>query len=156
MAAEIVKTCTEILMELRLIGKRYYAPEHFVANWGEWFEKGWFEQIRKQGVASENKDVYLGVTPPGAPCYWIGLLFPPGPSVPDGFDYVDIPALKYTVFEFDGKKEWELFGEDGVNLCLERMREYKVNIPENGWCIERYSFTGRKGIVLFEAMWSIE
>jgi len=152
MSAKIAGVSTETLPALRLIGKWYTDPQNFVAYWHEWFDKGWFEEIKELGVAPENRDAYLGATPPGAPCYWIGLLFPPGTPVPDGYDCVEIPASRYAVFKFEGKKEWELFGEEGCELCAEETRKRGLSFSGDGWGIERSYRYGQKGIVLFEEL----
>ena len=61
-------------------------------------------------MAPENGNALLGATPndENGCYYWIGLLFPPGTPVPDGFEYSDIPEGRHAVFEMGGKKDNEL------------------------------------------------
>ena len=141
MAVKIVKMHTENLPILRLIGKPCDCEIHdFVGDWDEWFKNGWFEQLEKLKTAPENGDAYLGVTD-NKGGYWIGLLFPPDTPVPDGFEYTDLPAAKYAVAQFDGKKDKELLNQDGINLIIEEMcKRGLVPVPLwSGWCIERYN-----------------
>lgn len=160
MAIEIVKLHTETLPALRLIGKRCLChPKDFVAKWGEWFENDWFELLKQLGVAPENGEAYLGATQ--GDCYWIGMLFPPGTPAPDGFEYADIPASRYAVFALEGKRAGELFGEEGITLCLEEMRKQGLDTYEGGWGLEfyaspRYPTPDKKGNVLFAFRISIK
>lgn len=159
MAIAIVKVHTETFPALRLIGKRCLChPKDFVAKWSEWLENGWFEQIEKLGVAPENGGAYLGATQGDE--YWIGMLFPLETPIPDGFEYVENPAAKYAVFQFSGKNDKELLGEDGIDLVLEVMHKRGL-VPSEccGLCIERYSrplTTIGKDKVLLECLYAIQ
>ena len=94
MAARIVGARTENYPALRLIGKQCDCEIHdFVGDWDKWFDNGWFERFEKLGAAPENGGMVLGVTDNNGG-YWIGLLFPPDTSVPDGFAHADVPAVK--------------------------------------------------------------
>ncbi|MDR3644529.1 MAG: hypothetical protein P4M02_05590 [Clostridia bacterium] len=141
MAVEIVKMHTVNLPALRLIGKQCNCEIHnFVADWTEWIENGWFEQLEKLSTAPENGDMYLGLTDNNGG-YWIGLLFPPNTPTPNGFEYAEIPAARYAISQFDGKKDKELLNVDGINLIIEEMRKHELAPAPlwSGWCIERYS-----------------
>ena len=153
MAVKITNVRTANLPELRFIGKRCKCdPKDFITTWNEWLEKGWFNQLEKLGVAPENEDAYWGVTTDDGSYYWIGLLFPPDTSVPNGFEYSDSPAANYAVFEFEGIKEGELFGEDGIMLVFEEMSKRNMVSSEGGWGLERYNppSTDGKGTVFIE------
>ena len=105
MAVEIVKMQTENLPMLRLIGKRCLCnSKDFITKWDEWLRNGWFDWLEKLGPSPENEDMYLGVTD-NSGCYWIGMLFPPDTSIPDGFEYAEVPAARYAIAQLDGKKD---------------------------------------------------
>ena len=118
MAAKIVEMHTEILPALRLIGKQCDCEMHtFIEDWNEWFENGWFDQLEKLGAAPENRGLYLGVTD-NSGGYWIGLLFPPDMLAPNGFTYADIPAARFAVSRFDGKKGQRVAWGGRYKSCL--------------------------------------
>ena len=139
MAVEIIKTRIVEFPALRFIGKRCLCDPGpgFVAKWNEWLENGWFSQLEKLNPAPENGNAYLGAGP--GDVYWIGLLFPAETSVPNGFEYADIPADKYIVFEIGGKKDGELLNEDGAKLCFNEIQKNGWILRNGGWCYERYS-----------------
>jgi len=161
MTVEIVEMHTVELPALRLIGKPCNCEIHnFVDDWNEWLKNGWFEQLEKLGIAPENGDMYLGVTD-NKGGYWIGLLFPPNTPTPDGFEYIDIPAKRYAISQFDGKKDKELLNVDGINLIIKEMgkRELSPAPLWSGWCIERYSrphTSDRDGKILLECLYEIQ
>ena len=161
MVARIIEIHTETLPALRLIGKQCDCEIHnFVADWDEWFEKGWFDKLEKLDVAQENGNMYLGVTDKSGG-YWIGLLFPPETPAPDGFEYVEISALKFAILQFDGKKDKELLGVDGINLVIKEIQRHGLTPAPiwNGWCIERYSRpipSEGKGKVLLDCLYEIQ
>lgn len=137
MGAGIVTVSTEILPALRFIGKRCLCgPEDFPAKWDEWFADGWFERLEKLGPAPENGGAYLGATHGDE--YWIGMLFPPETLAPEGFGYIESPEAKYGVFQFAGKNDRELLGEEGIGMVFEEMGK-RGWTPGEGLCIERYS-----------------
>ena len=98
--AEIINTFKENAPAMRFIGKKY--PD-FGGWWGEWFANGWFDQIEQAmgGVDSilqiwENGGGYVGLEQrcENAPfAYWIGMFTPANTLVPQGFDFVDFPAI---------------------------------------------------------------
>ena len=102
MTVEILEVKRETCPPARLIGKRYQAA----ANWGEWWENGWFEILEALPCLSFNGDAYLGGVhiKDGMAERWIGMLFAADTEVPSGFDYVDIEALDYAVCYLYGKE----------------------------------------------------
>jgi len=160
MAVEIVNVHTKNLPALRLIGKQCDCAIHnFVADWDKWLESGWFAQLEELGVAYENRDMYLGVTDNNGG-YWIGLLFPSGTPAQDGFEYVEIPATKFAILQFDGKKDKELLGVDGINLVIEEISKRGLTPAPiwSGWCIERYRrplTQDGKGKILSECLYEL-
>ena len=159
MAVEITKVHPGNLPKLRFIGKRCMCnPEGFTAAWSEWLDNGLFDQLETLGTAPENGDAYLGMTSDCGSRYWIGLLFPPGTCVPDGFEHMDIPASLYIVFELAGKKEGELLSEDGAAICFNEMDRRGLVHASDGSDFERYSrpVVEGKGKTLFECLFAID
>ena len=159
MSLKITKVEIETLPALRFIGKRCMCdPSDFVARWNEWLENGWFDQLDELGVAPENGDVYLGMTSDSGSRYWIGLLFPPGTPVPDGFEYADILSSKYAIFGIAGKKEGELCSEDGAILCFEEMDKRGLIQNSDGQDFEQYSrlASDGKGKILLECLFAVK
>ena len=157
---EIVKVCNEPLPELRFIGKRCLcSPENFIKAWDDWYQHGWFDQLEKSGVATQNGNAHLGMTSDDGNCYWIGLLFPPSTAVPDGFEHEDIPAGNYAVIKIAGKNNKELLNEEGAMLCFKEMRNHNFTHDPGRHDFELYTrpFTERgKGKILFECMFAIK
>ena len=77
MAAEILEIAREACPAARLIGRRYEGA----ANWGEWWENGWFETLEKIPALPFNGDAYIGARQETG-VHWIGMLFPAGTAVP--------------------------------------------------------------------------
>ena len=69
MAAEILEIAREACPAARLIGRRYEGA----ANWGEWWENGWFETLEKIPALPFNGDAYIGARRE-AGVHWIGML----------------------------------------------------------------------------------
>ena len=98
--ADIIKVFREDVPAMRFIGKKY--PD-FGGWWGEWFSQGWFEQIENAMNGSDsileiwkNGGGYIGLerrseTEPFE--YWLGMFTPIDTVVPDGFEFVDFPAI---------------------------------------------------------------
>ncbi len=110
--AEIIKTFREEIPALRFIGKKY---PNFGPMWGEWFANAWFDKIEKamdgtEKITSiwENGGAYIGLErhADGQPFeYWIGMFTPADTSVPDGFAYVDFPAIGLGTCWIYGKEK---------------------------------------------------
>ena len=161
MAVEIMQTHIIELPALRFIGKRCLCnpgPE-FIMKWNEWYQNGWFDQLEELNPASENGNAHLGAGP--GDVYWIGLLFSVNTPVPEGFEYSDISADKYVVFELNGKKDGELLNEDGAKLCFNEIQKNGWVLRDGGWSFERYTrpkFINQNvtGKILFECVMAIE
>ena len=160
MAERVTSVHTDALPALRFIGRQCRChPQEFTARWSEWFENGWFFQLEKIGIAPENGGAYLGLTI--GDTYWIGLLFPPGTPVPDGFEYADHPAATYAVFGMDGRASGELFGEEGIRLVQEEMGRRGMREGVDAWGIEKYrclkrADSGKQTNLLYEFWIAIE
>lgn len=97
---EIIKIIREKVAPMRFIGKKY---SNFGPMWGEWFANGWFDVIEKamggaDSITSiwENGGGYIGLErrADGQPFeYWIGMFTPSDTVVPEGFLYIDFPAI---------------------------------------------------------------
>lgn len=98
--AEIIRVFREEVPAMRFIGKRY---EGFGPMWGEWFASGWFDQLEAVMGGVES---ILRIWPDGGGYvglerhadsqpfeYWIGMFTPADTAVPEGFSFVDFPAL---------------------------------------------------------------
>jgi len=130
---EIIKTYKENLPSLRLIGKRYVNSDRdecggYGAKWGEWFQKGWFEELEKLGIAKNIEGGYLGFmrcdgtrTEDGFE-YWIGIFFPVGTDVPDGYEFLDVSAGSVGVCWIKGKDDdGSIYGMH--QQCIEALKE---------------------------------
>lgn len=118
---KIIKTYREEIPGVVLIGRRYTEADRqggsFGQKWGACFGDGTFETLEK-----------LGGQEPGTACdgsyfgwmkcctdleYWIGMLFPSGTEVPEGFASMAIPAGAYGICWLYGKEDTgELYGMD--------------------------------------------
>lgn len=116
-----------------LIGKRG-------TNWGEWWSNGWFEPLEKQPVLPENGDAYIGAVRivDGAPERWIGMFFPEGTAVPEGYEAVAIPATKYAVCYLQAKEgSGDFYTMETHQACLDALAERGYTRSEGDWCFER-------------------
>ncbi|HHY23601.1 MAG TPA: GyrI-like domain-containing protein [Clostridiaceae bacterium] len=144
--AEIVKCYKEHLPALRLIGKRYTDSDRiggsFGAKWGEWFQNGWFAEVEKLGPLPENGDAYLGVMRciNGNFEYWIGMFFPTGTTVPEGYAYTDIPEGDIgTCYIYGHEDTGELYGLDAHNACMDEIAKAGWKLQQDPWFFERYN-----------------
>lgn len=72
--------------------------------------------------------------------YWIGLFFPAGTPVSDGFEAVDLPACAFgTVWLYGREDTGELFGPDAHMLSVATIQEKGWQIAEKPWFMERYN-----------------
>ena len=145
--AEIVKTYRQSVPATRFIGKKYGDDDRvngsFGARWHDWFENGWLELLEKSysGDLKEHHEdggSYIGLMrdgPDGKFEYWIGIFFPEGTDVPDGFDCVDFPAGYLGVCWIYGA-EGEVYMKEGE--CGEKLQAdgYEITLD---WCFERYA-----------------
>ncbi|MDP4089155.1 MAG: GyrI-like domain-containing protein [Bacillota bacterium] len=143
---EIIKVYRESLPSLRLIGKRYTdsdrGPEgSFGGKWGEWFGKDCFKPLEELGSLPENGDAYVGCMR----CveefeYWIGMFFPEGTAVPEGYSYVDIPAGDIgTCWIYGREDNGEIYGQKPHEMCMAKIAEAGWELAEAPWFFERYN-----------------
>lgn len=151
MAVELIKFYKEHFPALRFIGRRYTDSDRdkygtYAQYWGEFFEKGLFGKL--EGLEPLFPD-YFGLMGYGENEfeYWIGMCFPAGTAVPEGFSYVDIPEGDAGIGWIRGKEaKGELYGEAPYNLCVEKLNENGLTPRDNFrsdkkwfWIFERYN-----------------
>lgn len=142
---QIIKTYRESLPSLRLIGKRYTNNDRengsFGSKWDEWFQKGYFQELEGLGSLAENEGAYIGCMRCGEEFeYWIGMFFPSGTPVPEGYMCTDIPAGDIsTCWIYGNSANGEIFGEEAHNMCLSRIKAEGWEIDSSSWCFERYN-----------------
>lgn len=155
--ANIIKVYKETVPPLRLIGKRYTDSDRghdggFANVWDRWHENGDFEVLEQLGAAawegdgpegSATKDAqsyvaYMGFVD-GIFEYWVGMLFPEGTPVPDGYMYVDIRAADVGVCWIHGRDDTgELYGPAAFEMCLAEIERAGWRMADDAWCFERY------------------
>lgn len=95
MSIKLLEIKKESCPAARLIGKKQAGSP----NWNEWWENNRFEKLEEIPCIPFNGDAYIGAVHivDGMPERWIGMLFPAGTEVPEGFEAVDIEPLEYAV-----------------------------------------------------------
>ncbi|HWT74260.1 MAG TPA: hypothetical protein VN258_06005 [Mobilitalea sp.] len=149
---EITKAYAQSIPAVRFIGIKYADEDRvdggFGCKWGEWFENNRFEKLEALQKDDLNKTyedagAYLGFMrwKEGEPFqYWIGMFLPAGTTVPEGYDYVDMPEAKLGVCWLHGP-EGELYCKE--DKCAERISQEGYEILEDGqgawYFFERYA-----------------
>lgn len=149
---KITNMYCEHLPALRLIGKRYThanldADMKFGSKWNEWFQNGWFDLLGSIGcLTGYERTTIFGIHSANEMAYWIGMFFPEGTPVPEGFEYVDIPSGDVGMCWVHGYKEnGELYTQNTHDLCLTKIQDagYVVKMDFNDvpckWSFERYN-----------------
>lgn len=154
MAAEIIKVYKEHLPAVRLIGKWYTDSDRgkdngFGVKWGEWFEKGWFDQLEKLGVLQGIEQGYLGCMSYSNDGfkYWIGMFFDADTAVPAGFECADIPEGDVGICWIYGDENADdIYGMH--DACMEKLKEHGMGEFRDDfagesdkwyWFFERYT-----------------
>lgn len=123
MGFEIVNTYKVHYPALRLIGKRYTNDDRvngsFGEQWSKWFNRGWFDELGKMAKPSGDVDNgYLGLMTinsksHGDFSYWIGMFFPEGTPVMEGFDSLDLPESEVGInWIYGSDKNGEIYGNE--------------------------------------------
>jgi len=139
---------------LRFIGKRYTDADRgkdggFGNKWGEWHANGWFSLLESLGPSGETENGYLGLMTISSDdhsgfAYWIGIFFPPDTDVPDGFDFLDLPAGEIGISWIRGDdRTGEIFGGEPHTAAYNKLQE-------NGWDRLNENAGGQNTIVFFE------
>lgn len=141
--AEVVRVYKESFPEIRFIGKRYGDADRgadggFGWKWDEWFQKGYFEPLMALPKESINGDAYIGFMRFTHELeYWIGMFFPAGTPVPEGFASIDLPAGDVGICWIYGRDDTgELYGPQAHEMCVAKLEEsgWSIQMP----CFERY------------------
>jgi predicted transcriptional regulator YdeE len=155
MAFEIVNCVKEHFPALRFIGKRYTdtdRDEHgmFGGKWMDWHSTGKFAALTANSVPSgdvENGALGLMTHTDGVKdsfTYWIGLMFPAGTAVPDGFQYLDLPESDVGIAWIRGKEETgEIYGGVPHDASYNKLNE-------NGMGALNENAGGANTLVFFE------
>ncbi|MDR1822160.1 MAG: hypothetical protein LBQ91_06970 [Oscillospiraceae bacterium] len=151
MSAEIINAVREDYPALRFIGKRYTNADcdpvtgMFSNKWEQWHSEGLFGALAGHAnPAPEHGDSCLAFM--GADGeefeYWIGIFFPEGTPVPDGFDVADIPALSAGVCYIKGTEPDIYLQHD---RCVAELLAEEITAstdlakPRRWFAFERYS-----------------
>lgn len=148
---EISRAYIQSVPAMRFIGIKYGEEDRvnggFGSTWEEWFQHNRFQKLEelvteKFKKSYEDSDAYIGLMrwKEGEPFqYWIGMFLPEASIVPDGYDYVDMPAAKLGVCWLHGMESELYCNED---KCADRLKEEgydMVNDKEGAWWFfERY------------------
>ena len=163
--AKIVKTYKEKVPAMRFIGKKYPA----FGDW--WSANGWIDKIENAMGGTEvilkNWKNFAGYVGLEHRCegqsleYWIGVFTPANTQVPEGFSYVDFPAVGLGTCWIYGKEE-EVHDTSGCRPAVENegMILWK---DENGgvWSFEncvcpRYTTPDEQGNIIMDYCYYVE
>ena len=135
MAIEVTKVYREHFPALRFIGKRYTNDDRtnggFGKQWGDWWKNDLFIKLKKNISIAPFDEATIGLmTIRGDKSdftYWIGLFFPSGSNVPDGFDFLDLPESNIGTGWVCGKEEnGEIYGGPPHEAVCKRLKEEKI------------------------------
>lgn len=135
MSVQIIDIQKECWPQCLLIGKRGN-------DWNAWWQGGWFAPLEAMPVLPENGDAFIGAVHivNGAPERWIGMFFPMGTPVPEGYESITIPAKDYAVcYLRDREGSSDFFAYVTHEQCLSAIRERGYTRSEDDWCFERYA-----------------
>lgn len=119
MAITVTKVYKDHFPALRLIGTCYTNDDRcdggFGKQWDEWMESDRFRIMQQAvGVSPFDGDTLGLMTMRGDMTgftYWIGLFFPAGTDVPEGYDYLDLPESNIGIGWVCGNPEnGEIYG----------------------------------------------
>ena len=161
MGFEITRVYKEHFPALRLIGKRYTNADRgangtFGNRWDEWCQNGWFAELAKLGSSDQVDNGALGLITHRSGhqgmghdefAYWIGLFFPAGTAVPDGFDHLDLPESDIGMAWIrSDDRTGEIFGHAPAaaahsQLVAQGNIRFRENIGDEKMtvCFERYN-----------------
>ncbi len=146
--AEIVRVLRESMPEVKFIGKKYGQDDvtsqgGFAHKWGEWFQNGYFEELRGSGKGLEKiSDDYIGLMKMSATGmeYWIGIFMAPEDDVPEGFGSVNLPASEIAVaYAYGSDKDGDIYTEETFMKGVTAWQNEGFAISPDAWCFERYN-----------------
>ncbi len=144
---EIKKVYREKVPKIRLIGLPYSEEEilekgGFPWLWDEWIKKKRFNRFQGMKPLDGFEEAMIGGRHlEGEFVYWIGMFFPEGTAVPDGFKSVDIPKGDLGTCWVYGKDSFEapdLHGEEVHQECIKSLEERGMVPVSDYWIFERY------------------
>ena len=138
--SEIVNVYREDMPAVRLCGLSYRDEDRkngtFAHIWKEWFEKDVFIQITEIGPVLPAFVGCMRINSLNEQEYWIGMFLKEGTTVPNYFEYIDIPASPIATFWIKGKDSPELYSHHAD--CMKELEKNGWEIG-SGWFFERYS-----------------
>jgi len=154
MAFEVTNIYWEEFPALRFIGTCYTNDDrvngNFGSKWGYWIGNDRFTALKQAVKAEPYIEDTLGLmTMKGDETgftYWIGLFFPAGTDVPDGFASLDLPASGIGVGWVKGRDDnGEIFGGPPHEAVCKRLDEagYKFRNDIAGEGSDTYCFFER-------------
>lgn len=152
MAMEITNVYTEQFPSLRFIGLCYTNADRdeaggFGRQWGEWWSQNRFAQMQEAVSCAPFDDSTVGLMTMRGDgsgfTYWIGLFFPAGTAVPEGYGHLDLPESAIGVGWVCGKEEnGEIYGSAHEAVCKK--------LAERGLDKFRSDVTGEDTYCFFE------
>ncbi len=137
----VTKVYSEHFPELRLIGKRYTNEDRgedggFGAQWNEWMEGGRYDVMKREVGAVPFDTSTLGLMTMHGDgsdfAYWIGLFYPAGTNVPEGYDYLDLPESNIGVGWVCGNPDnGEIFGDEPHMAVCQKLAEAGIGSFRN-------------------------
>jgi len=153
---KVIKTYRQSVPATRFIGIKYGDEDRidghggFGKQWGDWHDNGRFEFLEKNCPLAvfEDAGAYIGLmrwkgekdSEDYEPFqYWIGMFFPEGTEVPEGYDYVDFPASDLGVGWLYGKGSY-IFAKEHLafDACGKQGIRMIPDAQDATWFFERY------------------
>lgn len=141
MAIEVTNVYREHFPALRFIGKRYTNDDRgpdggFGRQWGEWWAQNRFDTLMAAVPVAPYDDATIGLMTMrgdmGGFTYWIGLFFPAGAAVPEGFDHIDLPESDIGVGWLRGNEEnGEIYGGPPHEAVCKKLEEHGIGAFRN-------------------------
>jgi len=130
----------------RLIGRRHTNADRvdggYGARWKECFSSGFFTRLEAvaQPWAVNAPVGFMRCDGNERFEYWIGRLFPADTEVPEGYDYLDLPASDVGVVWLRGKEKDGIYGqhERCEQAMLKQGWEFFIDPQGNKLFFERY------------------
>ena len=133
MAIEVTNAYKEHFPALRLIGRRYTDDDRdkaggFGNKWAEWIGCDAFATMKQAVNAAPYNDDALGLMTMRGDMtgftYWIGLFYPAGTAVPDGYDFIDLPDSDIGIGWVCGNEEsGEIYGGPPHEAVIRKLDE---------------------------------
>lgn len=144
--AEIKRVFKESIPAVRLMGKKYANDDRdqfggYGMKWQEWFSNGYFDALKGGGIEGLSDD-FVGVFRflNDQFEYWIGCLMSLEDEVPEGYEFVDMPAGEIAVCYVYGKEDsGELYGVEVHQECLSEWEKQGWLVSDDSWFMERYN-----------------